>query len=129
MLDNVHFRLKDRARSWFKNHEATLTLWVLSQQEAEEHLLATIAKKALKIPCEHGFSSPTKQLTSSLEEVVRLLRPADPNTTEERKIPFLIHGVKEEIFNTTIRDPSSTVSDFVTTATRIERATSSVKPP
>lgn len=31
MLDNEHFSLNDVARSWFENHEVTLTSWALFQ--------------------------------------------------------------------------------------------------
>lgn len=49
-----------------------------------------------------------------VEQVLRLLQRSDPNGTEDRKIRFLIRGIKEESFNTIIRDSYSTVSDAVT---------------
>lgn len=44
---------------------------------------------------------------------------------QERKNHFIIGGVKEEIFRTTIGNPLSTVNDFVPIDTRIEWASSS----
>lgn len=63
-------------------------------------------------------------VTAFIEDVLRLLRRADPHAAEERKIQFLLREIKEETFNTIIRDPPLTASDFVIIAIRLGRATS-----
>lgn len=122
MLDNVYFSLEDTARSWFENYEATLTSSAMFQQEGQRAISGDHHKEKAEDILRTRIPQPSETVT---RDVLRLLGRADLNATEERKIHSLIRGVKEEIFNAIIRDPPSTVDDFVTIATRIERAASS----
>ncbi|XP_075741143.1 uncharacterized protein LOC142789997 [Rhipicephalus microplus] len=51
----------------------------------------------------------------------RKLRRADSSMTEEKKVRLLMRGVKEQLFAGLVRNPPSTVGDFLREATMIKR--------
>ncbi|XP_075529529.1 uncharacterized protein LOC142560969 [Dermacentor variabilis] len=56
------------------------------------------------------------------EDMARLFRRADPDMPEERKLRYLLQGVKEQLFAVLVRNPPTTVAQFTKEATAIERA-------
>ncbi|XP_049269726.1 uncharacterized protein LOC125757728 [Rhipicephalus sanguineus] len=56
------------------------------------------------------------------EDVTRLCRRADPSMSEEKKLRYLMRGVKEQLFAGLVRNAPTTVADFIREATAIERA-------
>lgn len=113
------------ASLWFETHEANLTSWALFQQEPRRAFAGDHRKETAEVPFRSRIQQPNGTLTSFTEDTLRLLRRADPCATKMWKIHFLIRGIKEDIFNTMIRDPPPTVPNFVTIAIRTEPAASS----
>lgn len=56
------------------------------------------------------------------EDMTRLFRRADPEMPEAKKIRHLMRGVKEQLFAGLLRNPPTTVAEFISEATSIERA-------
>lgn len=57
-----------------------------------------------------------------IEDMSRLIKRADANMPEQKKVRHLMRGVKEELFAGLVRNPPRTVAEFRTEATTIEKA-------
>lgn len=57
-----------------------------------------------------------------VEDMARLFRSADPDMSEPKKLWYLMHGVKEQLFAGLVRNPPRTVQEFIKGATAIKRA-------
>ncbi|KAG0430733.1 hypothetical protein HPB47_022415 [Ixodes persulcatus] len=82
--------------------------------------------KAFPYIQEHGnlLSAIFQSVTSFVEDVLRLSSHADPQSAEEKKLRVLMRGVRSDIFGGLVRNPLTTVDEFVAEATNIERALS-----
>ncbi|KAM7285274.1 uncharacterized protein ISCGN_032228 [Ixodes scapularis] len=120
-LQNVYFALEGTARTWFENHEASISSWQDFQAELRRTFASQQRRQRAEELLQASGQGPNESVTSFVEDVLRLMNRADPNAPEE-KLRFLMRGVKENIFGGLVRSPPTTVEDFVTEATNIERA-------
>lgn len=120
-LRNVYFALEDFAKTWFENHEPSLSSW----EEFRRQLLATYASTDRKEKAEIALQA-RNQLTNEnvamyIEDMSRLFKRADPTMNEDKKLRHLMRGVKQELFAVLVRNPPRTVADFRAEATSIEK--------
>lgn len=121
-LSNVYYSLQDSARTWFQNHEANIPTW----SDFRTQLLDTFRSgdrrdKALRM-LELRFQKPNETVAMFAEDLTRLFHRADPDMSEAKKLRHLMRGVKEQLFAGLVRNPPTTVREFVKDATAIERA-------
>lgn len=120
-LRYVYFYLEDSARIWFENHEAALTTW----PEFCTQLRNTYGSPDRKEQAERLLNSrnqrPNESVAMFVEEMSRLFRRADPAMAEDKKVRFLMRGVKEQLFAGLVRNPPATVAEFLREATTMER--------
>ncbi|KAH9379901.1 hypothetical protein HPB48_001003 [Haemaphysalis longicornis] len=112
---------EETAKSWYENHQASLALWKICKddlkrafthqyrQQRAEVLLQTMAQVQMNNHQLRVRSSPSDF-------------PRRPWASEEKKVQTLLKGVKCDIFGGLFRNHPTTVSEFVTEATNIERA-------
>ncbi|XP_077528266.1 uncharacterized protein LOC144139914 [Haemaphysalis longicornis] len=121
-LHNVYYALEESARTWFENHEATLTPW----NEFRRRFLATYACTDRREKAESALQArnqrPNESVTMYVEDMARLFRRADPAMSEEKKLRHLMRGVKQDVFAGLVRNPPQSISAFLSEATAIERA-------
>lgn len=121
-LRNVYYSLEDGALTWYENHEARLTTWTGFRQELQETFASPDRRdQALRL-LESRIQKPNESVTVFSEDMARLFRRADPSMSEAKKLRYLMHGVKEQLFAGLVRNPPSTVQQFIKEATAIERA-------
>ncbi|XP_077525808.1 uncharacterized protein LOC144137743 [Haemaphysalis longicornis] len=119
---HVFFYLEDTARTWFENHESSLTNWTLFKCEFLETFATVVQKERAALLFETCTQHPNEGVVILVEEMKQLFRRADPEMTEEKKLRFLMRGVKEELFAGLVRNRLKTVAEFVTEASTIEKA-------
>lgn len=121
-LRHVYYSLEDSARTWYENHERSMTSW----QEFRRKLLQTYGSSERKEKAEVALQSraqkPNESVTMFVEEMSRLFRRADPAMSDETKVRHLMRGVKEQLFAGLVRSPPTTVADFVREASAMERS-------
>lgn len=78
-------------------------------------------KERAQLLLESRTQHPNETLNVYVEEMTRLFRRADPNMTEEKRVGYLMRGVKESLFAGLIRNPPKTVAEFAQEACTIER--------
>lgn len=97
-LHNVYFALEESARTWFENHEATLSSW----DEFRRQLLSTYACMDRRERAESALQArnqrPNESVAMYVEDMARLFRRADTTMSEEKKLRHLMRGVKQDIF-------------------------------
>ena len=121
-LQNLYFSLEGTARQWFENHEASLTSWDSCIAGLKETFTNQTRRQRAEDLLQVRTQGPNETVTSFVEDVLRLSSRADPQSTEEKKLRVLMRGVRSDIFGGLVRNPPSTVEDFVTEATNMERA-------
>ncbi|XP_077557682.1 uncharacterized protein LOC144172962 [Haemaphysalis longicornis] len=119
---HVFFYLEDAARTWFENHESSLTDWTHFKGEFLKTFTTVVRKEQTALLLETRTQHPNEGVVIFVEEMKQLFCPADPEMTEENKLRFLMRGVKEELFAGLVRNPPKTVAEFVTEASTIEKA-------
>lgn len=82
--DNVYYSLEDTARSCLENHEASLTLRALFQEETRKAFTGDYHRETAEYALRSRIQQPIETLTSFIEDVLRLLRRAHAIATEER---------------------------------------------
>nr|XP_054929118.1 uncharacterized protein LOC126535649 [Dermacentor andersoni] len=121
-LRNVYFALEESARTWYVNHEATLSSW----EEFRRQLLAAYASTDRREKAEHALQARNQRTNESvgmyIEDMSRLFTRAGPNMSEEKKLRHLMRGVKQELFAGLVRNPPHSVAEFRAEATTIEKA-------
>lgn len=121
-LFHVYFALEDGAKTWFINREATLTTW----DEFCRRLRDTFGNTDRRENAQRLLESRIQQLHEGVamfaEDMVRLFHRADPNMSEAKKLSHLMRGVREQLFVGLVRNPPTTVDEFIREATAIERA-------
>ncbi|XP_077548058.1 uncharacterized protein LOC144160753 [Haemaphysalis longicornis] len=121
-LENVYFSLEETAKSWYENHEASLASWEICKDDLKRAFANPYRRQRAEDLLQTRVQGPNETVTSFVEGVLRLIVRADPRASEEKKLQTLMKGVKSDIFGGLIRNPPTTVSEFVTEATNIERA-------
>ncbi|XP_077544514.1 uncharacterized protein LOC144156669 [Haemaphysalis longicornis] len=121
-LREVYYALEHGARTWFENREARLSTWEEFRQELLESFATTDRRDLAQRLLESRIQKPNETVTMFTEDMARLFKRADPEMSEPRKLRYLMHGVKEQLFAGLVRNPPRTVKDFVREATAIERA-------
>ncbi|XP_049268886.1 uncharacterized protein LOC119381901 [Rhipicephalus sanguineus] len=121
-LRYVYFALEDYARTWYENHEPSITNW----QEFHRQLRETFRNPERKEKAEQALQSrvqkPNESVAMFVEDMSRLFRRADPGIDETKKVRLLMRCVKEQLFAGLMRKPPITVDEFIAEATTIERA-------
>lgn len=119
-LRRVYFALEDSARTWFANHEPSITTW----QEFQRQIRDTYSSPARKERAEQALQSrvqkPNESVAMFVEDMSRLFKRADPGMTEAKKVRLLMRAVKEQLFAGLMRRPPATVAEFVSEATTME---------
>lgn len=119
-LRHVYFSLMDGARVWYENRAGILTSW----EDFKRRLLETYANPDRRERAERDLQSriqmPNEGVAMYVEDMTRLFRRADPNMAEEKKVRYLMRGVKEQLFGGLVRSPPKTVSEFLSEAVTIE---------
>ncbi|KAG0424509.1 hypothetical protein HPB47_028273 [Ixodes persulcatus] len=119
-LQNLYFSLEGTARRWFENHEAALTSWDACVNELKRAFMNLHRRQRAEDFLQARTQGPYETVTSFVEDILRLSSRADPQATDEKKLRFLMRGVKSEIFGGLIRNPPTTVEEFVAEATNID---------
>lgn len=121
-LKEVYFALDDGARTWFKNREGNLRTWDEFRQEVQEAFANTDRRDHAQRLLESRIQKPNETVAMYVEDMARLFRRADPDMAEPKKLRYLMHGIKEQLFAGLVRNPPRTVQEFTKEATSIERA-------
>ena len=121
-LRHVFFYLEDSARTWFENHESSVTERTVFKNEFLKTFTSVVRKERAELLLETRTQHPNEGIGVFSEEMKRLFRRADPEMTEEKKVRFLMRGVKPELFAGLVRNPPKTVAEFVSEASTIEKA-------
>lgn len=121
-LRYVYCFLEDAAKTWFENHEATLTSWDEFRRQFLKAFARADRKETAERAIEARVQGPNERVTTYIEDMDRLFRRAEPSMTESKKVRHLMRGVKEEIFAGLIRNPPATLAEFHEEATAMERA-------
>lgn len=120
-LRQVFFYLEDSARIWFENHERTLTTWELFKTELSQTFTTLVRKERAEQLLQTRTQYPNESVLVFVEDMKRLFRRTDPGMTEEKKLRFLMRGVKQELFACLVRNPPKTVSEFASEAAALEK--------
>ena len=120
-LRHVYFALEDAARTWFENQERTLTTWDIFRTRFLATFTSVVRKERAEALLETRVQLPNENVVLFTEEMTRLFRHADPEMPEDKKVCFLMRGVKQELFAGLMRNPPCTVQEFISEATTIEK--------
>lgn len=120
-LKNVYFSLLDAARVWYENHEASFTSWQEFYRLLRDAFSTPERKERAEQALSSRFQMPNETVAMFVEDMTRLFRRADPLMPEDKKVRMLMRGVKEQLFAGLVRNPPTTVSQFVREATVMER--------
>ena len=80
-----------------------------------------VRKERAEVLLETRVQLPNENIAIFTEEMTGLFRHADPDMSEEKKVRFLMRGVKEHLFTGLMRNPPKTVTEFLSEATTIEK--------
>ncbi|XP_077543889.1 uncharacterized protein LOC144155977 [Haemaphysalis longicornis] len=116
----VFFYLEDAVRTWFENHESSLTDWTLFKREFLKTFATVVRKERAPFLLETRTQHPNEGVVIFVEEMKRLFRRADPEMTEE-KLRFLLRGIKQELFACLVRNPPKTVTEFESKAAAMDK--------
>ncbi|KAH9382950.1 hypothetical protein HPB48_023585 [Haemaphysalis longicornis] len=118
---NVFYYLHEGARTWFENHELTLS----SGEEFRQRLHASFRSSDHKANAEAALQARNQRqnvsATKYTEDMVRLFRSAYFAMTDDKKTLHLM-CFKQDIFAGLIRSLSKTAAEFVSESTAIEKA-------
>lgn len=120
-LLNVVFYLADVAKTWFLNHEDTLTDWTcftnqLRQIFGTASTRSETAKKKLNERVQH----PDETYTSYIEDVLALCRRVSASMSEEERVRHILKGIAPFAFQALVVQNTSRVQDVITTCQRID---------
>lgn len=121
-LRYVYFALGDSAKTWFENHETTLTSWDEFRRQLVAAYTSADRKERAELAMQARIQAPNESVTTYIEDMARLFRRADASMPEDKKVRHLMRGVKQEIFAGLIRNPPTTLAAFLAEATAMERA-------
>lgn len=121
-LSSVYFYLKDHARTWYVNRERSFANWDDFRTQLLDTFTSIDRRENAQRLLEIRIQKPNESVAMFSEDMARLFRRADPDMPEERKLRYLLRGVKEQLFAGLVRNPPTTVAEFTKEATAIERA-------
>lgn len=84
--------------------------------------MSTFRKEKADLLMQSHIQHPNESVLVYVEEMKRLFCCADPSMSEERKVRFLMKGVKKQLFAGLVRSPPVTVDDFIKEVTSIEKS-------
>ncbi|XP_077551866.1 uncharacterized protein LOC144166122 [Haemaphysalis longicornis] len=117
---HVFFYLEDAAQTWFENHESSLTNWARFKSEFLKTFTTLVRKERAALLLTRT-QHPNEGVMIFVEEMKQLFRRADPEMAEEKKLRFLMRGVKQELFACLVRNPPKSVSEFASEAAAMEK--------
>lgn len=120
-LRYVFFSLDGPAKTWYENHETTLTTWELLRRDVLRTFTSIMRKERAQLLLESRTQQPNETVNMYVEEMKRLFRRADENMPEDKMVGYLMRGVKESLFAGLIRNPPKTIDEFAQEARTIER--------
>lgn len=121
-LSRVYFALEDAARTWFVNREGNWPSWDEFRRQFLDTFGSTERRDHAQRLLESRIQKPNETVAMFAEDMARLFRRADPDMSETKKLSHLMRGVKEQLFAGLVRNPPTTVDDFIKESTAIERA-------
>ncbi|KAK8759107.1 hypothetical protein V5799_003261 [Amblyomma americanum] len=120
-LQHVFFSLEGAARTWFENRESSITTWNVFKDQFLKDFTTVIRRERADLLLQSRTQLPNESILVYFEEMAKLFRRADPDMTEQKKLRYLMRGVKEQIFAGLVRNPPSTVAEFLSEATTMEK--------
>ncbi|XP_070378215.1 activity-regulated cytoskeleton-associated protein-like [Dermacentor albipictus] len=120
-IGQVFFSLEGSARTWYENHESSLTTWELFKRELLKVVSIVTRKERAERLLEPRIQLPNEPVRGYVEEMKRIFRRADLEMTEEKKFQFLMRGVKEQLFGSLVRQLPKTAEEFMQEASTIEK--------
>lgn len=121
-LKHLYFSLEDGARTWYENREGKFRSWDDFREQVLDTFASTDRRDRAQILLESRIQKPNESVAMFVEDMARLFRRADPDMSEAKKLRYLMHGIKEQLFAGLVRNPPRTVHEFIKEATSIERA-------
>ncbi|KAK8759173.1 hypothetical protein V5799_003196 [Amblyomma americanum] len=102
-IGHVFISLDGSARTWYENYESSLTTWELFKRELLKVFTSVVRKERAERLLESTIQLPNEPVCGYVEEMKRLFRRADSGMTGEKKVQFLMRGVKEQLFASLVR--------------------------
>lgn len=121
-LSHVYFSLEDAARTWFVNREGNWPSWDEFRRQFLDTFGSTERRDHAQRLLEARIQKPNETVAMFAEDMARLFRRADPGMSEAKKLSHLMRGVKEQLFAGLVRNPPTSVDEFIKESTAIERA-------
>ncbi|XP_037508956.1 activity-regulated cytoskeleton-associated protein-like [Rhipicephalus sanguineus] len=121
-LSRVYVALADSARTWYENREDTLSSWDAFRQQLFGTLANRDRHESAQQLIESRIQKPNESVAMFAVDMTCLYRRADSELPEAKKLRYLMRGVKEQLFAGFLRNPPTTVAEFIKEATTIERA-------
>lgn len=121
-LTHAYFALEKSARTWYENREASFHTWGNFRRQLLDSFASSDRRDYAQQLIEARVQQPNESVVMYAEDMARLFRRADPDMTEAKKVRHLMRGIKEPLFAGLVRNPPTTVDDFIKEATIIERA-------
>ncbi|XP_075746327.1 uncharacterized protein LOC142803920 isoform X1 [Rhipicephalus microplus] len=120
-LTNVYY-LKDNAQTWYINRERSMATWDGFRNQLIDTFSSLDRKENAQRLLEARIRKPNESVAMFAEDMTRLFGRADPEMPEDRKLRYLMRGMKEQLFAGLVRNPPTTVAEFTKEGTAIERA-------
>lgn len=120
-LRNVFFSLEEAARTWLENRESSFATWGAFKDQFLQAFTTVLRKEQAELLLQVRVQHPNERVIVFVEEMTRLFRRADPNMPEDKKLRYLMKGVKENLFAGLVRNPPTTVANFVAEASTMEK--------
>lgn len=87
-LRNVYFALEDSARTWFANHEPSITTWQEFQRQIRDTYSSPARKERAEQALQNRVQRPNESVAMFVEDMSRLFKRADPGMTEAKKYAY-----------------------------------------
>ncbi|CAN7941101.1 unnamed protein product, partial [Ixodes hexagonus] len=120
-LRNVFFSLEEAARTWLENRESSFATWDAFKSQLLQAFTTVLRKERAELLLQVRVQQPNERVIVFVEEMTRLFRRVDPSMPEYKKLRYLMKGVKETLFAGLIRNPPTTIADFIAEASTMER--------
>ncbi|CAN8002348.1 unnamed protein product, partial [Ixodes hexagonus] len=120
-LWNVFFSLEEAARTWLENRKSSFATCDAFKSQFLQAFTTVLRKEGAELLLQVRVQQPNERVIVFVEEMTRLFRRADPSTPEDKKLRYLMKGVKENLFAGLVRNPPTTVADFITEASTMEK--------
>ncbi|XP_077528611.1 uncharacterized protein LOC144141005 [Haemaphysalis longicornis] len=97
-LRNVYYSLEDGARIWLENHESSLRMWDDFGHDIREAFPNADRRDSALQLLESRVQKPHESVPMFAEDMAHLFCRADPDMSDPRKLRYLMHVVKEQLF-------------------------------